>query len=85
MKSLISCYSSKTKKVSHFIVPKDVYTYICQLEAEIRHKKGAVQKMYPWRFWPKGLSEEMKERGYKMVWIDEFSDDTLLPTNHPKP
>jgi hypothetical protein len=49
MSDYISCYNEK-KELEHFHVPEPIFVYIRQLEDEINHKYGGVQKLYPFRF-----------------------------------
>ena len=49
MSNFISCYN-KNKELQHFEVPYEVYVYICQLESEIKYKRGGVQRLYDFRF-----------------------------------
>lgn len=50
----ICCYDYPNKtyvrKLKHYEVPEPVYAYICQLEQEINHSTGSVQKLYDFRF-----------------------------------
>lgn len=50
MSSYISCYNQDTRELEHFEVPYSVYTYILQLENEIRYSSGGVKRLYDFRF-----------------------------------
>ena len=45
----ISCYNGQGD-LTHFKVPEPVYTYVLQLENEIRYATGGVKKLYDFRF-----------------------------------
>ena len=45
----ISCYNNQ-RELEHFAVPEPVYTYVLQLENEIRYATGGVKKLYDFRF-----------------------------------
>ena len=45
----ISCYNHQGE-LEHFKVPEAVYTYVLQLENEIRYSTGGVKKLYDFRF-----------------------------------
>ena len=45
----ISCYNGQGE-LEHFKVPEPVYTYVLQLENEIRYATGGVKKLYDFRF-----------------------------------
>jgi hypothetical protein len=45
----VSCYNEEGK-LEHFNVPSSVYTYVLQLENEIRFATGGVKKLYNFRF-----------------------------------
>lgn len=45
----ISCYNEEGK-LEHFKVSSSVYTYVLQLENEIRYATGGVKKLYDFRF-----------------------------------
>ena len=45
----ISCYNHQGE-LEHYKVPEPVYTYILQLENEIRYATGGVKRLYNFRF-----------------------------------
>jgi hypothetical protein len=47
--SYICCYN-ENRELEHFKVPNSIYVYVKQLENEIIHKRGGVQKLYSFRF-----------------------------------
>ena len=57
MSCSICCYN-ENRELEHFVVPHSVYTYVIQLECEIKYGRGGVQKLYPFRFGKKLDAED---------------------------
>lgn len=72
MTTFIKCYNQKTRQMELFEVPRDVYTYILQLEAKVTYPElTGINELYPDRFHRKELGVDITvDRQFKQEYPD---------------